>query len=96
MNLADKVAFIAGVAAKIGRAICLLFARAGARVAAVDIYPERIGTLVKEIDCAGREAEVVGCFGNPEEIAGVALCLVSDDDSIVSGAAFSIGGGLSR
>jgi NAD(P)-dependent dehydrogenase (short-subunit alcohol dehydrogenase family) len=96
MNLADKVPFIAGAAAKIGRATCLLFARAGARVAAVDIYPERIGALVKEIDGTGREAAVVGCLGTLEEIAGLAFCLVSDDASFVTGAAFSIGGGLSR
>jgi NAD(P)-dependent dehydrogenase (short-subunit alcohol dehydrogenase family) len=96
MNLAHKVAFIAGAADGIGRATCRLFAKAGARVAAVDIYTERIGTLVKEIDCTRTGAAVVGCLGTPEEIAGVALCLIPDDASFVTGAAFSIDGGFSR
>lgn len=95
MNRADKVAFITGAAAGNGRATCFLFARDGARVAAVDIYSERTGTLVKEIDCTGREAQVVGCLGTAEEIAGAALYLVSDDVSFVTGAAFSIDTGFS-
>jgi NAD(P)-dependent dehydrogenase (short-subunit alcohol dehydrogenase family) len=96
MNLADKVAFIAGAAAKIGRASCLLFAREGPRVAALDFYSGWTGTLVKEFDCAGREAQLGGCFGTAENIAGAAPYLTSDDTSFVIGAAFSIDGGFSR
>jgi NAD(P)-dependent dehydrogenase (short-subunit alcohol dehydrogenase family) len=95
MNLANKVAVITGAAAGISRATCLLFAREGARIAAVDIYPERIVTLVKEIDCTGREADVVGCLGTAEGIAGAALYLVSDDAPFVTGAAFSMDMGFS-
>jgi NAD(P)-dependent dehydrogenase (short-subunit alcohol dehydrogenase family) len=96
MKLANKVAFITGAAAGIGRATRFLFARENERVAVVNIYPERIGSLVKEIDCTGREAEVVGCLGTAEEIARAALSLVSDDASFVTGAVFSIVGGFTR
>jgi NAD(P)-dependent dehydrogenase (short-subunit alcohol dehydrogenase family) len=96
MNLADKVAFIADAAAKIGIATCLIFAREGARIGAVDIYPERIGTLVKKTDCTGRKAQVVACLGTAEDIAGAAPYLTSDEVSFVTGAASSIDGGFSR
>ncbi len=96
MNLANKVAFATGSAPGIGRATCLLFAREGTRVAAVDIYPEQIGTFIKELDCTGREAQVVGCLGTAEDIAGAALYLISDDASFMTGAALSIDGGFSR
>jgi len=96
MNLANKVVCITDAAPGIDRATGILFAREGARVGAVDSYPERIGTLVKEIDCTGRESQVVGCLGTAEEIPGAALSLVSDDASFVTGAAFSINGGFSR
>jgi NAD(P)-dependent dehydrogenase (short-subunit alcohol dehydrogenase family) len=62
----------------------------------VEIYPELIGTLVKELDCTGREGQIVGCLGTAEEIAGAASCLVSDDASFLTGAFFSIDGGFSR
>jgi NAD(P)-dependent dehydrogenase (short-subunit alcohol dehydrogenase family) len=96
MKLANKVAFITGAAAGIGRATCFLFARENERVAAVNISPERIGSLVKEVDSTGREADVVGCLCSAEEIAGAALYLVSDDASFITGAGFSIDGGFTR
>jgi len=62
----------------------------------VDTYTERVGTFVEEIDCTGREAQVVGCLGTQEDIAGAAPYLIPDDAAFVTGAAFSIDGGFSR
>lgn len=59
MKLADKVAVITGAAAGIGRATSVLFAREGARVAAVDIDRETLGSLVKEIAAFGGEAKAI-------------------------------------
>ena len=96
MNLANKVPFLTRAAAGTGRAGRLVFAREGARIGAVDIYPERIGTLVKKTDCTGRKAQVVACLGTAEDIAGAAPYLTSDEVSFVTGAASSIDGGFSR
>jgi NAD(P)-dependent dehydrogenase (short-subunit alcohol dehydrogenase family) len=57
MKLANRVAIITGAAAGIGRATSLLFAREGARVAAVDMDAERLNFLVKEIDSFGGKAK---------------------------------------
>lgn len=55
-RLEGKVAIITGAAAGIGRASALLFAREGARVAAVDLDANGIHTVVQEISTAGGEA----------------------------------------
>lgn len=59
MKLAHKSAVITGAAAGIGRATSILFARQGARVAAVDIDREPLGSLVKEIAAFGGEAKAI-------------------------------------
>jgi NAD(P)-dependent dehydrogenase (short-subunit alcohol dehydrogenase family) len=58
-KLADKVAIITGSAAGIGRASCLLFARQGAKVAAVDCDAEGNASLIEEIRSAGGSAEAL-------------------------------------
>jgi NAD(P)-dependent dehydrogenase (short-subunit alcohol dehydrogenase family) len=59
MRLTEKVAIITGAAAGIGRASTLLFAREGAKVAAVDLDDGGIQTLVQEVSTAGGEALAV-------------------------------------
>ena len=59
MKLSSKVAIVTGAGAGIGRATSLLFAREGAKVAAVDVASEGINTLVKEIQSAGGTAEAI-------------------------------------
>jgi len=59
-KLGEKVALITGGAQGIGRAIALLFAREGARVAISDINLEKARETGREVESLGQEALAVG------------------------------------
>ncbi len=59
MRLTGKSCVITGAASGIGRESALLFAREGARVAAVDLDAEGLERLVSELGSAGAEAVAV-------------------------------------
>lgn len=59
-KLEGKVALITGGAQGIGRAIALLFAREGARVAISDINLEKARETCREVESLGREALAIG------------------------------------
>jgi meso-butanediol dehydrogenase/(S,S)-butanediol dehydrogenase/diacetyl reductase len=59
MRLAGKIAIITGASAGIGRASVLLFAREGAKIAAVDLDDVGIKTLGQEVTASGGEALAV-------------------------------------
>ena len=58
--LADKTALVTGAASGIGRAIAIRFARAGARIAALDVS-EAARDVVREIEETGAKGIAVTC-----------------------------------
>jgi len=82
MRLKDKVAIITAAGSGSGRAGAVLFAREGARVVVGDIDPK-----------GGQETAPLNRMAKPEEIANLALFLVSDESSFITGAAVPIDGG---
>jgi len=68
--LRGKVAIVTGAATGIGRASALLFTRAGARVALVDLRQPELGRTVEEVRAAGGQVEpIVADLARPEDCA---------------------------
>ena len=75
MRLKNKVAIITGAAAGIGRASALLFAREGARIAALDLELQAEETLAQEIRTAGGEALAIQAdVSQASEVQRAAQC----------------------
>ena len=58
-RLANKTALVTGAGSGIGRAIALLFAARGAKVAAVDLDESSVASVAREIEAAGGSALAV-------------------------------------
>lgn len=60
-DLTDQVALVTGAARGLGRAIAMTLARAGAKVACIDVNEETLGETVTAIEAAGGTALAVAC-----------------------------------
>ena len=68
MKLKDKVAIVTGAASGLGRAIAMLYAKEGAKVAIADLNKQAADAVAGEIKAAGGQA------------IGVAMDVTSEDD----------------
>ena len=98
MRLKGKVALITGAGSGIGRHTALLFAKEGARVAAVDVNEQAAADTAKEIpgclavradvsraeDCARMVAEAEKAFGKLDVLFNNAGIMDARDDDAVS------------
>ena len=67
-SLKNKIAVVTGGGSGIGKAICLVFAAAGARIYILDIDEKGSAETVSQIQQAGGQAEFLAC-GVDQEIS---------------------------
>ncbi|MET0146568.1 MAG: SDR family NAD(P)-dependent oxidoreductase [Ilumatobacteraceae bacterium] len=67
-SIAAKRAIVTGAASGMGRATAHLFADEGARVAVVDLAPDRVGAVVEEINGAHGEGAAIGVVTDVAEL----------------------------
>jgi NAD(P)-dependent dehydrogenase (short-subunit alcohol dehydrogenase family) len=71
IDLSGRVALITGAGSGIGRAAALLFAQAGARVAAVDVRPDRAAATAADAQRRGHDVlALTADVAQPDAIAG--------------------------
>src|SRR6266508_5326230 len=69
MQLTGKVALVTGADSGIGKATAMLFAKEGAKVAALDLTDEKLKQSVQEIQRAGGEAiPVTADISRPDQV----------------------------
>lgn len=95
MRLTDRVAIITGGGSGIGRATAKLFAQEEARVAVIDLRPERAQSTAEEIEAAGGQALVLEADVSRKEAVDRAVAQVLERwgqaDVLVNNAAISSG-----
>ena len=69
MKLSGKIALVTGGAQGIGRGIALRLAKDGADIALVDLNPEKLAQVAKEVEALGRKATTfVADVGDREQV----------------------------
>jgi len=102
VSMAGRTVLVTGAVAGIGHATALRFADGGADLLLVDINPDAMGKVVDEIKALGRRVHghvlqsrlAFGRWGQPDEVARVALFLASRLASYVQGAMIPVDGGF--
>jgi 3-oxoacyl-[acyl-carrier protein] reductase len=82
-QLDGRVALVSGAARGIGAATALELAARGARVAVVDLTPERCADTVRRIEDAGGAAVGVGADVSDERAVELALRQITDELAVV-------------
>ncbi len=94
----DKTAVVTGGASGIGRALCLAFARAGARVVVADVDEAGMATTVADVAAAGSRAVAVNTdvsrLGDVEALADRAFKEFSAVHLLCNNAGVAVHGGL--
>lgn len=94
MKLKDKVALVTGAGSGIGRAIAMIYAREGARVAVADLNEAAAATVTSEIDKLGGQAMSVAMDVTDETAVTTGVAAVAKQwggiDILVSNAGVQI------
>jgi len=106
-RLAGKVCVVTGTGGSMGRAAAVAFAREGASVVGCDATVEQAVATVEMVHAAGgaivslqqwgcamRDRTLLGRFGQPEDVANVALFRASGESSYVTGIDLAVDGGM--
>ena len=67
MNFTGKTALVTGAAAGIGRAVAIRFAKEGAKVVLIDMDPEKLDCVKREIEAYTKEVIALVCDVSKEE-----------------------------
>lgn len=69
LSYADSVVIVTGGASGIGRATCLLLAKEGAKIAAIDVHSEAVEAVAASINKDGGKALALTCdISDPEQV----------------------------
>jgi 3-oxoacyl-[acyl-carrier protein] reductase len=93
-SVADRVVLVTGAASGMGRAEAMLFADEGAKVAAIDVDADRVGTVVDQINASGGTAAAWGLdVADPlaiERVVGEVVETLGPVDVLVNNAGVSL------
>jgi NAD(P)-dependent dehydrogenase (short-subunit alcohol dehydrogenase family) len=77
-DFAGKTVVVTGAAGGLGRSLCLRFGAAGARVAALDLRPEPLSALARDMAASGHEVFTQVCDVTDAAACAKAMRLASD------------------
>lgn len=79
LSYADSVVIVTGGASGIGRAACLLLAKEGAKIAAIDVHTEAVEAVAASINQDGGKALALTCdISDPEQVKNAVARVVAE------------------